>query len=265
MQKRSIMAKQEGIIKITGSIGGLTFFRIGNQYGVKLRSSIPKEHMKKGKAYTRTRENWSEFSKAAKASKLIRQAFHVKIGENSDKTLHIRLSKLMMQVIKSDPSQRAGMRNIRDGNLAFLLEFDFDMRKALPKAFKFQSRRFIDLRYGFVQIHIPSMIPDMEMWPSAESTHFSYFAGIAELDWPNERQESNFCESPILPLNTAPGPSQILKLKIPPSSMHTLILVQGISCYEKRDEQFYLSKTAPSNLMTITAIFDRKFNSKVFE
>jgi hypothetical protein len=65
------MARQEGPIKITGTIGNLTFYKMNGNYYVKKKSSLNRNKVLKSPKFERTRTHAGEFELASPtASKL---------------------------------------------------------------------------------------------------------------------------------------------------------------------------------------------------
>ena len=60
------MARQIGIIRATGTIDGLTFYRLAGKYYLRRKSSLTKERIKKDKAYELFRWHSSLHGAAAK-------------------------------------------------------------------------------------------------------------------------------------------------------------------------------------------------------
>ena len=61
------MAKQKGIIKLTGKIGDLSFYKSKDGYLAREKGGVDGERIKNDPAFARTRENGSEFGLAATA------------------------------------------------------------------------------------------------------------------------------------------------------------------------------------------------------
>src|SRR5688500_10816287 len=79
-----IMARQEGIILLTGPVGNLSFYRMNGEYFARKKSGVSGEQIKSEPAYARTRENIAEFGRASLATKLFRSAFCVWIKSAAD-------------------------------------------------------------------------------------------------------------------------------------------------------------------------------------
>ena len=60
------MAKQKGIIKLDGTIGGITFYKSQDGYLAREKGGVPAEKIANDPAFQRTRENGEEFGLAVK-------------------------------------------------------------------------------------------------------------------------------------------------------------------------------------------------------
>jgi hypothetical protein len=104
------MAKQNGIIKLSGALDGIVFVRRKDGDFAKVRTGSVKMKMSTGANYERTRENMNEFKAAGKSTGLLRMPFAEMIAENADTQSTARLTKLMMDVIKLDSTSKRGER-----------------------------------------------------------------------------------------------------------------------------------------------------------
>src|SRR5258708_6338661 len=104
------MAKLEGMFQISGKVGNLVFYKTRKGFAVRSRPHINSARIKKAPEYERTRQNMSDFSTAAKANKLLRDALRVFLSDISDGSIMNRLTKVLMEIIKSDPFEIPGQR-----------------------------------------------------------------------------------------------------------------------------------------------------------
>ncbi len=99
------MAKNIGLIKISGKVGDLQFFnKDGNAY-VGLKSGVSKDRIKKDPAFKRTRENMAEFGGAASVSKNIRE-YLIPLRSLFEKNLHVRLTSIIRLMINTGTGVR---------------------------------------------------------------------------------------------------------------------------------------------------------------
>ena len=55
------MSRQTGLIKLTGNIGGISFYKLGGEDLARVANGPSKERIEKDPSFVRTRENNMEF------------------------------------------------------------------------------------------------------------------------------------------------------------------------------------------------------------
>jgi len=173
------MAKNIGLIKISGKVGDLQFFKKDGKSYVGLTSSISKERILKDPAFKRTRENMAEFGGAAKVSKSIRQ-FLIPMKKLIEKDLHQSMVKLVREVINDG----AGVRGKR--TVLFSANFDKVEGLELNKSSKVGEVLFasIDItsnaQRNQLTMTIKEFLPSDYMLTPEGATHFRiHVAGMA--------------------------------------------------------------------------------------
>src|ERR1043165_8873310 len=96
------MAKQKGAHRILGTIGELTYYKSKDGYLVRESSPLNGSRIQSDPAFARTRENMSEFGRAGKTGKVLRNAIRSLLQNAKDSKVVSRLIKEMMRVIKAD-------------------------------------------------------------------------------------------------------------------------------------------------------------------
>src|SRR5258705_6186721 len=120
------MAKQRGIIKLEGTIGGITFYKSQDGYLAKEKSGVPADRIANDPAFQRTRENGAEFGRAGKAGKVLRTALRALLQNTADSRMVSRLTTELIKVIQEDATNPRGERNVIDGEAEFLQGFEFN-------------------------------------------------------------------------------------------------------------------------------------------
>jgi len=70
------MARQEGLIKLTGQMGGVSFYKTAEDgYLARTKGGVDADRIKNSPEFARTRENGAEFGRAGAATKLFRNVF----------------------------------------------------------------------------------------------------------------------------------------------------------------------------------------------
>ena len=118
------MARQRSIIKLDGTIGGITFYKSKDGYLAREKGGIPAERIANDPAFQRTRENGAEFGRAGKAGKVLRNSIRQLLQNVNDSRMVSRLTKEMVKVIQMDATNPRGQRNVIDGEAELLIGFD---------------------------------------------------------------------------------------------------------------------------------------------
>ncbi len=99
------MARNIGIVQISGKVGGLQFFHKNGESFVGLPSNISKERIKSDPAFARTRENNSEFGGAALVSKNFRAQL-IPLRNLTERNLHNRVTSQIRKMMNEGAGPR---------------------------------------------------------------------------------------------------------------------------------------------------------------
>ena len=103
------MARQKGIIKLKGTIGGITFYKTQDGHLAREKGGIDANRIANDPAFQRTRENGSEFGRAGKAGKILRTALRAVLINSADGRMVSRLTQQMIKVIQADAVSVRGL------------------------------------------------------------------------------------------------------------------------------------------------------------
>ncbi|RZJ19917.1 MAG: hypothetical protein EON51_16390, partial [Acinetobacter sp.] len=120
------MARQEGIIRLSGRLRDLVFYTRKNKDLVR----------QKGKPYELTegsKNAGKDFGEATKNAAYIRKAFEKGVKNFGDDELINRLNRQMIEVFKTRPKTQQGNKKLIEGNLNLLYGFQFDRHTDLSK------------------------------------------------------------------------------------------------------------------------------------
>src|SRR5690606_20222030 len=129
------MAKQAGIIKLKGTIEDIAFYKTTDGHLARAKGGVDRDKILHSAAFARTRENNSEFGLAGQGGKLIRSALRSLMQNAKDRRVVSRLTTLLLAIIKTDPVNARGKRNIDEGNIDLLEGFDFNINGKLGTTF----------------------------------------------------------------------------------------------------------------------------------
>ena len=108
------MAKQTGLVKYQGTMGGVRHFKIKGLAGdfAGLAGGPSAAQITNDPAFIRTRENMNEFGGSAAAGKSVRVALSQIVKQFSDPRLTSRLTAIMKKINLEDQSEARGRRAI---------------------------------------------------------------------------------------------------------------------------------------------------------
>jgi hypothetical protein len=178
------MARQKGIIKLTGKIGDLSFYKTGDGFLAREKGGVEADRIKNDPAFERTRENGAEFGSSAQSGKLLRDTVRTMMQNASDGRVTSRLTKLMTQVKNLDSVSARGERNVGVGILtveaqALLKGFNFNV-KAILGSIVFNSY-VVDPGTGVITLD--GLVPINELNTPSGATHISLRGAWAKVDF----------------------------------------------------------------------------------
>jgi hypothetical protein len=222
IQANSIMARQTGILKFKGSLGGLSFYR-HKHYGMLVRQSNPvsAERMRTDPAFARTRENSSEFGRTSKAAKLLRHGLLGFLNDIGTEFLDNRLMKHMLAIKDQDFSNARGQRCVSQAladNPALLGGFELQATQTLGRFM--QQLPVVDTAAGkitwtaYSADHLPP-----------KATHIALTAFCGSLDFAKGTCDIRISESRTIALSNL---NQEINLKPPRPTGTSGIEIWGV-------------------------------------
>lgn len=197
------MALQKGILKIEGTMGGMTFYKKDGVHLVKEKSSIPADKIANDPKFARTRENNAEFGAAGISGKLLRDALRVMMLNASDNLVASRVTKLMMDEIKLDATGTRGQRKPATGlalatGKALLKGFNFNWNSLLSSSlFKPYT---VNTTTGVITI--TGLIPATDIAYPTGATHISITGGMANINFATGVWAANITNVQNLAINS---------------------------------------------------------------
>lgn len=175
------MAKQTGVITLKGPVGRLSFYKTRNGYLAREKGGVEKSRIMNDPRYARTRENIREFTDNATSSKLLRDALRPVISQIGDKRFNLRITQMLMQVLKSDEVNVRGDRRVKEGNWELLRDLELNAGSSLGSTLYFELQTSNGAASFDVQL--PAFVPrDMIAIPGG-ATHFRLSATGVGLDF----------------------------------------------------------------------------------
>ncbi len=248
------MARQDGVIKLTGQMGGISFYKSQDGHLMRLKGGIDGDRIKNDPAFARTRENGEEFGRAGASGKLLRTALRTLIMNVSDSRMANRLTQQLMKVIQADATNTRGQRNVIDGEATLLTGFEFNQNGRLDKTFFAPYIPTIDRASGTLSVSIPEFIPANMIGSPPGSTHFRLVSGAAEVDFEKGTYVASTSQSGDTLLGPVPLPAQLLTQVVTPASTKPLFLAFGIEFFQEVNGALYPLRNGAFNALMMAAV-----------
>lgn len=248
------MARQKGIIKLDGTVGGITFYKSKDGYLAREKGGVSGDKIANDPNFQRTRENGEEFGRAGKAGKLLRTAIRAMLQNASDSRMVGRLTAEMVKVIQADITNTRGQRNVIDGEAELLEGFEFNSDGKLGTTIYAPFTTAIDRVAGTLTATIPVFVPINMVAAPGGTTHFKIVSTGAEIDFENETFVMDAQASPVLPWDSTPTALITLVNTVTANSTHPLFLALGIEFYQEVNGQMYSLKNGASNALALVKV-----------
>ena len=249
------MAKQKGIIKLKGTIGGITFYKTSlDGHLAREKGGIEASRIASDPAFQRTRENGSEFGRAGKAGKTLRTAFRGLLLNSADSRMVSRLTQQMVRVIQADVTNERGLRNVIDGEAELLVGFEFNTRGKLGTSMFAPFTSEIDRVAGEIKVDLVSFIPTNMISAPTGTTHFKIISAGAEVDFEAESFVVAESATAILPWDATPTAAINQVNQVTANSTKPLFLALGIEFYQEVNGTMYSLKNGAFNPLALVAV-----------
>lgn len=248
------MAKQKGIIKLDGTIGGITFYKSQDGYLAREKGGVSGDRIANDPNFQRTRENGEEFGRAGKAGKLLRNSIRAMLQNASDSRMVSRLTQKMVEVIQEDATNPRGQRNVIDGEAELLEGFEFNISGKLGTTLYAPYTSTIDRVAGTLAVSIPAFVPLNMIAAPGGSTHFRIVSAGTEIDFENETFIVATSETAVLPWDTTATAVINLSNAVTANSTHPLFLALGIEFYQEVNGQMYPLKNGAFNPLSLVKV-----------
>lgn len=248
------MARQESILKLKGTIGGISFYKSKDGYLAREKGGVDASRIANDAEFARTRENGTEFANAASAGKLLRDTVRTLGKDASDGRVTSRLTQVMAQIKNLDTESARGERNVAVG-------IQTDEGKALLEGFNFNINAILGaVLYAAYQtdaatgeISVASFTPKNDIAIPDGATHITFKSGFASINF--ETGESEIKLSDVVRV-AVDAEAQVLSVKpaeVPAleGTKFILILIDFVQSVNNVD---YSLKSNTFNVLTIVDV-----------
>jgi hypothetical protein len=145
------MAKQLGLFKFTGQMGGVSFYEMEGNYYARLKTS---HDVASDPRFYKTYRIGLDFGTASRASKLLRDALAHTVKPFADPRYAGRLTARFVKAVAADSMHECGQRQVSNGDLSFLKGFEFNKHAVFSAALTSPPVVSINRATGSVKIAV---------------------------------------------------------------------------------------------------------------
>lgn len=248
------MARQKGIIKLTGKVGDLSFYKSKDGFLAREKGGVEGERIKNDPAFVRTRENGAEFGSSASSGKLLRDSVRTMMQNASDGRVTARLTKVMTQIKNMDPTSARGERTVGVGIAT-------PTAKALLKGFNFNNRAVLgsvlfksySVNTGTGVIDLTGFVPinDLNVPPGA--THVTLRGAWTKVDFSGSVSSVEETNSQNLPIDGTVTTVTLTPTAVPSGTGTDLYLLM-LEFFQEVNGIQYTLKNGAFNVLSIVEI-----------
>ena len=248
------MARQKSILKLQGTIGGISFYKSKDGYLAREKGGVDASRIANDPGFARTRENGAEFANAASAGKLLRDAVRALGKDASDGRVTSRLTQVMAQIKNMDEANARGERSAAEGMSkveakALLLGFNFNVNAVLGAV---MYKPFdVDTETG--EIKIAGLSPQNDINLPGGASHIILKSGFASINFLTGESEMIVSAPVRLAVN---GAAQAVSLKpaTVPVIEGTHFILLSIDFVQEVNNADYSLNNNSYNVLAIVAV-----------
>ena len=248
------MARQNGILKIKGTIGGMTFYKSQDGDLVREKGGVSGERIASDPAFVRTRENGAEFGAAGKAGKVLRDALRPLMLNAADGRVTSRITQTMTDILKLDTTSVRGARTPAVGlagapGKALLKGFNFNTSAILGSVlFKPYA---VNTTTGVITI--TGLVPINDIAFPAGATHMTITGGYGNINFATGVVAVNLTNAVNLVINATAGTVTLTPTAVP-AGTGTKVYMLKVEFFQLLNGVQYSLKNGAYNALAIVEV-----------
>lgn len=248
------MARQKSILKLQGTIGGISFYKSKDGYLAREKGGVDASRIANDPGFARTRENGAEFANAASAGKLLRDAVRVLGKDASDGRVTARLTQIMAQVKNMDDANVRGERSAAEG-------MQKEEAKLLLKGFNFNINAVLgavlfapyQVNTATGEISLASIGPQNDINMSEGATHIIFKSGFASINFETGESEMKVSDPVRLAVNAQAQALSVKPAEVP-ALEGTKFILFSIDFVQSVNNADYSLKNNAFNVLAIVEV-----------
>lgn len=248
------MARQNGILKIEGTLENLTFYKTQDGNLVKTKGGVSADRIASDPNFQRTRENGAEFGNSATAGKLLRDALRNMMINASDNRVTSRITQVMAAIKNFDTTSVRGERNVATGiatadGRAQLKGFNFNNNAILSSIL----HKPFSINTSTGQISLTGLKPMDDIIFTSSATHVTIKGAWLKIDFGANTSEIAYTNEANLAINNTASDLSLIPSAVPTGTGSDLFLL-AIDFYQEVNGVQYSLKNGGFNSLSIIEV-----------
>lgn len=246
------MAKNTSLVKIKGSIDGMTFYR--NRYGdiVQKKSSLNGDKIRNSPQFKRTRENMEEFGMSATSGKNFRHALATLTRRAYDPSLVQRMVSVCNILKKLDTINSRGERTTAEGyntieGKSIMTGLELNSRANLSQIL----HREISLDISTGTLSISQFFPRNHLIYPEGATHVNFTSAYLGVYWDTGDYEIFYSNEVSIALNNSATDIELIPSDLPTLADAPLFYVLLIEFAQEVNGELYTFSNGQYNVLQV--------------
>lgn len=235
------MARQTGDIKLEGTIGDITFYKMEDRHFVRQKAGVDRKRFMNDPAFLHSRQCSRTFGQASTTAHIFRMAFAPLLKDFPCRRLNSAVTGTMVKVLSDNKLNRSEAGEVNSGNLQLMEGFEFNKYALLGDILQVPYQVGIDRKTGEAKVSIPEFIPADCLINSGNGTHFKFHAGVAAIHFKKGTYQFVRTWSDWILIGSQQEQAMGLTMILPGTGVNglPLFLVLGIEFSRKALHQFF--------------------------
>lgn len=249
------MARQKGILKLIGSISDLNFYRTGDGYFARSKSSLTRQRIQEDPAFERTRESNSEFGAVSKDTTIFEQLTAGFSADVPKSGLRRRLMSLFMAIKKHDMTHVHGERTVTAGllhpaGLSLLRGFQYNRSVSLESVLALPPA----VDWSNCSLSLDGLVPATGVKGPPGATHVCLAGCFARIDFTGHSFERSFSAPVILPTGAISRQDVVLRHAAFPEGPGLRLCVLKVTFLQQTGFTLYPLGDGKHNVMKVVGL-----------
>ncbi|MBK8624092.1 MAG: hypothetical protein IPN86_00510 [Saprospiraceae bacterium] len=235
------MAKQDGLIKLTGSIGDVSFYKSNEEYLARKKGGADKKTIETSPKFVLVRKNNTEFGMVSTLGRLIRQALRQSRDVIINPDVVNRLNKVLYKIREYDHENEWGSRTAGAG-------LKIEQGKKELKGFRFNAHcgisnvihRALVFNKQNNQLQIGEIVPNDVITQLVGATQVVLKVVAINIDMGQRTSVAHTSNEVVLKLNEPQTDVTLTFMPLEPNPGNIHIYVMSLRYYQEINGETYL-------------------------